>query len=299
MIENPLAVEVLAGQLPRGRPRRRRHHGPGALHLPAGGGGPPAGVSRPFLRAEIRKAGRSRSGRRASGVLRSAARGAPFARPSGGIMKMSSLVRPLVAAAVLAGGLEAQAQTPTWNGFYLGGQVGSAFLPDGADAFVTFDTNLDGAFGDTVMTAAGANAFSPGFCPGVPQGLTPAAGCVREDDGVDFGGRARVRLAVRQLRLRDRRRGLGARPHGQPDRLQHDTRVVHVHARAEDAGLAGPARRLRRQQGPRLRRRARSRTATSTAASPPRTASTRSCRRSTTAPGATARAAASSSASAG
>ena len=92
-------------------------------------------------------------------------------------MKMSSLVRPLVAAAVLAGGLEAQAQTPTWNGFYLGGQVGSAFLPDGADAFVTFDTNLDGAFSDTVMTAAGANAFSPGFCPGVPQGLTPAAGC--------------------------------------------------------------------------------------------------------------------------
>jgi outer membrane immunogenic protein len=54
---------------------------------------------------------------------------------------------------------------------------------------VTFDTNLDGSFGDTVMTAAGANAFSPGFCPGVPQGLTPAAGCVREDDGVDFGGR--------------------------------------------------------------------------------------------------------------
>ena len=103
-------------------------------------------------------------------------------------MKMSSL--GLVAAtAVLAGGPQAQAQTPTWRGFYLGAQVGGAFLPDNADAFVTFDTNLDGGFGDTVFTAAGANAFSPGFCPGAAQGTMPAAGCAREDSGVDFGGR--------------------------------------------------------------------------------------------------------------
>ncbi|MET0554498.1 MAG: outer membrane beta-barrel protein [Vicinamibacteria bacterium] len=103
-------------------------------------------------------------------------------------MKISSCVRPFLAAAVLlSAGLSAEAQT--WNGFYLGGQVGGVFLPDGADAFVTFDTNLDGGFGDTVNTAAGANAFSPGFCPGVPQGVTPAAGCTREDSGVDFGGR--------------------------------------------------------------------------------------------------------------
>ncbi len=103
-------------------------------------------------------------------------------------MQMSSFARPLAAAAVvLAGSLSAQAQT--WNGFYLGAQVGSAFLPDNADAFVTFDTNLDGGFGDTVLTAAGANAFSPGFCPGVPGGVTPGAGCTRDDSGVDFGGR--------------------------------------------------------------------------------------------------------------
>lgn len=104
-------------------------------------------------------------------------------------MKMSSLVRPLVATAVLAGALEAQAQTPAWNGFYLGAQVGGAFLPGNDDAFVTFDTDLDGSFGDTVRTAAGADAFSPGFCPGAAQGVTPAAGCAREDSGVDFGGR--------------------------------------------------------------------------------------------------------------
>jgi hypothetical protein len=81
------------------------------------------------------------------------------------------LVRTLAAAAVVLGaGLSAQAQT--WNGFYLGGQVGSAFLPDNADAFVTFDTDLDGSFGDTVLTAAGANAFSR-LLPGVPAGVTP------------------------------------------------------------------------------------------------------------------------------
>lgn len=103
-------------------------------------------------------------------------------------MKTSSFVRPLVAAAVvLGGGLSAHAQS--WQGFSIGGHVGSAFLPDGQDAFVAFDTDLDGSFGDTVRTAAGADAFSPGFCPGVPAGVTPAAGCAREDDGVDFGGR--------------------------------------------------------------------------------------------------------------
>lgn len=103
-------------------------------------------------------------------------------------MRLSSVVRPAaVAAAVLGGALSAQAQT--WSGFYLGGQVGGASLPSGDGSFVAFDTGLDGGFGDTVRTAAGADAFSPGFCPGAAQGVTPGAGCAREDDGVDFGGR--------------------------------------------------------------------------------------------------------------
>lgn len=105
-------------------------------------------------------------------------------------MRLSSLLRPAaVAGAILGGALSAQAQTETWKGFYLAGHVGGASLPKGNEPIVTFDTGLDGAFGDTVRTAAGADAFSPGFCPGAAQGVTPSAGCAREEEGVDFGGR--------------------------------------------------------------------------------------------------------------
>jgi outer membrane immunogenic protein len=41
--------------------------------------------------------------------------------------------------------------------------VGGASLPGGNESIVRFDTGLDGAFGDTVFTAAGGNAFSPGL----------------------------------------------------------------------------------------------------------------------------------------
>ena len=103
-------------------------------------------------------------------------------------MRLTSILRPAaVAGAILSGALSAQAQT--WSGFYLGGQVGGASLPSGDGSFVRFDTGLDGGFGDTVFTAAGGDAFSPGFCPGTAQGVVPAAGCAREDDGLDLGGR--------------------------------------------------------------------------------------------------------------
>lgn len=89
------------------------------------------------------------------------------------------------AALLLAGPAALQAQT--WKGFYVGGQVGGGFLPGGADKFVGFDKNLDGDFTDTVTTAAGANAFSPGFCPGASVSNVPGAGCVRDEEAVDAG----------------------------------------------------------------------------------------------------------------
>jgi outer membrane immunogenic protein len=105
-------------------------------------------------------------------------------------MRPSTLARPVVmAAAVLAGGMTAaQAQEPTWTGFYLGGHVGRGTLR-GDDKFVRFDTNLDGTFGDTVRTAAGVDAFSPGFCAGAALTTTPAGGCVQDEEESDFGGR--------------------------------------------------------------------------------------------------------------
>ena len=53
-----------------------------------------------------------------------------------------------------------------------------------------FDTNLDRAFTDTVRTATGANAFSPGFCGGLAVTAMAASGCTGDNDGIDFGGRA-------------------------------------------------------------------------------------------------------------
>ena len=74
-----------------------------------------------------------------------------------------------------------------WTGGYIGGFVGQVMDPDdGSDRFL-FDTDLDGRFGDTVRTGAGADAFSPGSCNGVARGATPAAGCEGNSGGADWG----------------------------------------------------------------------------------------------------------------
>jgi outer membrane immunogenic protein len=76
-----------------------------------------------------------------------------------------------------------------WNGFYLGG-FGGVMLQNGDhDETVTFDTNLDGEFMDTVRTITGADVFSPGFCPGIAAGTTPSAGCEDDESGMVLGGR--------------------------------------------------------------------------------------------------------------
>ena len=94
----------------------------------------------------------------------------------------------LVCAMTTASTALAAAQT-TWTGPYLGVTVGGGFQTDDADETVTFDTNLDGTFSDTVRTVAGADAFSPGFCDGIANGATPGAGCVDDENGIDVGGR--------------------------------------------------------------------------------------------------------------
>lgn len=92
------------------------------------------------------------------------------------------------AALAMAGfGSSALAQSAGWTGGYVGGHVGYGFQPDDDDETIRFDKNLDGVFSDTVTTAAGANAFSPGFCGGAAKGPTPASGCGKDDDGVDYG----------------------------------------------------------------------------------------------------------------
>ena len=80
-------------------------------------------------------------------------------------MKSAKLTVAALLATALASPALAQ-DSGDWTGFYIGGHVGYAFQPNDDDETILFDTDLDGNFGDTVRTSAGANAFSPGFCGG-------------------------------------------------------------------------------------------------------------------------------------
>lgn len=85
----------------------------------------------------------------------------------------------------------AQTAAPaSWTGGYIGGHLGYGFQSGGKGESVVFDKNLDGAFNDTVTTAAGVNAFSPGFCGGPAVDGLAASGCRDDKNGVDFGIRA-------------------------------------------------------------------------------------------------------------
>lgn len=76
---------------------------------------------------------------------------------------------------------------PNWTGGYVGIYGGATMTNDQDDERLGFDRNLDGRFGDTVTTATGADAFSPGSCGGAPNGNVPTAGCDDDADGA-FGG---------------------------------------------------------------------------------------------------------------
>lgn len=78
--------------------------------------------------------------------------------------------------------------TSNWGGFYFGGHLGYGFTSGSDEETVLFDTNLDGTYGDTVRTTAGADAFSPGFCNGMALGNSAAIGCEEDDNGGFEGG---------------------------------------------------------------------------------------------------------------
>ena len=100
-------------------------------------------------------------------------------------------MRVLIAAALTtlaaAGAAQAQdAQADPWTGAYVGAHAGGSWLKDKSDESILFDTNLDGTFNNTVTTAAGANAFSPGFCNGAARTALAANGCKTDSDGLDY-----------------------------------------------------------------------------------------------------------------
>lgn len=76
-----------------------------------------------------------------------------------------------------------------WTGTY-GSAVLSSGKVSGGGKSLSFDTDLDGHYGDTVRTASGADAFAPGFCKGAAMGKTPAEGCSKSDGESGIGLRA-------------------------------------------------------------------------------------------------------------
>jgi outer membrane immunogenic protein len=84
----------------------------------------------------------------------------------------------------------AQSEDLPFDGPYVSAAVGGAFQGSDSRSRILFDRNLDGVFGDTVTNAAGADAFSPGFCGGAARTNAPVGGCRKDKDGVDFALRA-------------------------------------------------------------------------------------------------------------
>jgi opacity protein-like surface antigen len=101
----------------------------------------------------------------------------------------SMRILSLTIAGVLMASSAGAAMAQDWTGGYLSIYGGTALDPDDDNDRIQFDTNLDGGFGDTVNTAAGANAFSPGFCNGGARGAVPSDGCRGNKGGSDFGVR--------------------------------------------------------------------------------------------------------------
>ena len=81
------------------------------------------------------------------------------------------------------------AQDQEFSGPYVGVSLGHTFQQGDNDETIQFDRDLNGSFGDTVVTsAAGApNAFSPGFCGG--SAVSPANGCRDDRDGTQYAVR--------------------------------------------------------------------------------------------------------------
>ncbi|CAH0350616.1 outer membrane beta-barrel protein [soil metagenome] len=95
---------------------------------------------------------------------------------------MKTLMTISLGALAMAAATPAFAQSDdaarNWTGPYIGGSLGLGWQPNfdrDTQETLAFDTNLDGTYGDTVRTATGGNAFSPGFCRGVAGNSLPVS----------------------------------------------------------------------------------------------------------------------------
>ncbi|KHL26825.1 hypothetical protein PK98_06985 [Croceibacterium mercuriale] len=96
---------------------------------------------------------------------------------------MSALV---IGTAVIAAPAMAQSTTTTWDGPYVGVHGGYTFNESDRGETLVFDTNGDGNR-DVVRTAAGVNAFGPGFCDGRANTGAASGGCEGDQDSITGG----------------------------------------------------------------------------------------------------------------
>lgn len=80
-----------------------------------------------------------------------------------------------------------------FSGLYVAASGGYDFQGNDIGSRIQFDRNGDGRFGDgitdQVSTAAGADAFSPGFCNGRAYNASPLRGCKNDRDRASYYGR--------------------------------------------------------------------------------------------------------------
>jgi outer membrane immunogenic protein len=106
--------------------------------------------------------------------------------------KFSIAALPILIAGLMSAPAFAQeSEAGDWTGPYVGGALGYSWQPNGdrdTNERLAFDTNADGNFNNDVTTAAGGNAFSPGFCRGRALGNSVAP-CAGDKDGrIAFSG---------------------------------------------------------------------------------------------------------------
>lgn len=77
-----------------------------------------------------------------------------------------------------------------FDGPYIGGSFGASVQSNDNGETLVFDTDGDGNYDNQVSTAAGDNAFSPGFCGGLANASAPADGCRSDKDGYEYFLRA-------------------------------------------------------------------------------------------------------------
>ncbi len=100
-----------------------------------------------------------------------------------------------VSAVVLSvAAVPALAQDGEFSGPYVGGSLGLSVPGKQGGESIEFDRDLNGSFGDTVVTApgpgqtAGTNAFSPGFCNGAATSAT-RTGCRDDSNRTQYAAR--------------------------------------------------------------------------------------------------------------